>query len=451
MSIRTALLLLPLLSLAPAAASARAAGDLDPTFDGDGKRFVPLSSSTDRVNAVAVDVLGRVVGVGTTRSATTGDDWSVIRLLPDGTPDPSFGGGDGVVVLALSADDDKTYDVVLQPDGRIVVGGDSGDDVAIVRLLANGDLDPSFGGGDGRFDHSTAPGFAADTLHALVLQPDGAVVGAGYGSDAWDLWALRVDPAGELDATFGTGGVAWVSPGVDAAYLRDAALDADGHLVLAGSYDGFHQLLVARLDENGDLDASFGGDGMVVLDLGAGTVDAAEAVVVLPDGRLVVGGRVDRSTPTRDDLLVLRLESDGDLDPSYGGGDGWVALDAGTSGDDGDMLAVDAAGRAVMVGNTDSYQPALARSVVARFTAAGEPDPDFGGGDGFVLHDLAPGDSEDLYGLATLADGRIVAAGRSPRTGQSTGYDSVFVRLSGGCLFCDGFETGDDAAWTAAP
>lgn len=439
-------------ALLPAASFAASAGDFDPSFGANGRVSLSLSTSTDALYSIEIDPLGRIVGAGHSRDGA--DDVAVIRLLADGAPDPAFGGGDGVVILPLAAGGDIAWDLAVQSDGKIVVtsrtDGPEGDDTTVLRLESDGDIDPTFGGGDGRFDHSLAPGFEAEQPIALALADDGGIYCGGYGGNAWDLWVIRLSGTGELDTTFGLDGVARINPGPASAYLRDLRLDAQGRVLLAGSYDTIGQVLVARLDPSGALDPSFGGDGIVTHDLGPGNIDTAEELRLLADGRLVVAGTIDRQAPMRDDLLVVRFESDGELDPTFGGGDGWVALDSGSTGDRGDALAIDGAGRIVVAGKSGYYVSTEGRALVARFTADGVPDPSFGGGDGFVIHDLAPNDDESLWSVQVESDGRIVAAGRSPRPGQSTGFDTVVVRLLGGCLFCDGFESGSTDSWSLA-
>lgn len=446
-----------ILLAAPGLALAQAAGTLDASFGAGGRVFLPLSSNADRINAVAIDALGRIVGAGSARQVGSGNsDWTVVRLLPDGTPDPSFGGGDGVVVLSLPSSNDEAWDLLLQPDGKIVVGGDvypAGDpDVAVVRLEADGDLDPTFGGGDGRLDFSTSTGIDTDTLHALAPAGDGSLVAAGYGGPGpFDLWAVRIGADGDLDGTYGGGdGIARIDPGIGSGSLFDAVATADGGVLLAGFQSSPGRLLLARLDAAGGPDPDFDDDGIVQHDLVEDETEVAEAIALLPDGRAVVGGRgqAEPNAPTGDDLLVARIEVDGALDPSFGGGDGWTTLDLGSSRDAAYALALDGSGRIVLAGQTDLAQPSLADVALARLLPDGAPDPGFGDGASYVRIDLADGQDEGLFGVTVQDDGRLVAAGRSPRPGNPTSYDSVFLRFHGGCLFCDGFESGDTGAWS---
>ena len=142
-------LVMTLVSLAPGWA---APGDLDPTFGGDGRVTTDPTPGVDSLNAVVVQPDGKVVAAGDVNSAA---EIAVVRYLEDGTPDPDFGGGDGIVTTDVSgaAATDFVQDLALQPDGKLVAVGTAvvgGENVfAIARYLPGGGLDTDFGGGDG--------------------------------------------------------------------------------------------------------------------------------------------------------------------------------------------------------------------------------------------------------------------------------------------------------------
>ena len=152
----------------------------------------------------------------------------------------------------------------------------------------------------------------------------------------------------------------------------------------------------AALGAAGDLDPTFGTGGTAQIDLGAGS-DVAQSVALRPDGRVVLGGW--RGTQG----VFAQLQAGGALDPSFGAGRGWTAVESNRS------LVYDIEiqpdGRVVGVGAIDT------NALVARVRADGAIDPDFGGGDG--LSNLAYGGTDALYGLALQADGAIIGAGSS--------------------------------------
>src|SRR5687768_11913602 len=133
------------------------AGDLDPTFSGDGRQVVDLAGSANEMaNAVAVDANGKIVLAGR-MTVGTETDFAVVRLNANGTTDTTFGGGDGFLSIDFAINDEAT-DVAIDASGRIVVVGTSNAgagrnarDFAVARLTSTGTLDTTFSG-DGKLE-----------------------------------------------------------------------------------------------------------------------------------------------------------------------------------------------------------------------------------------------------------------------------------------------------------
>lgn len=323
-------------------------GQLDPTFgkddaDGtpDGVVSMSLSDGHDVANALALLPDGRIVIAGTTVAADKSTNLAVARLKADGTLDPTFGQGDadgtpdGVVSVSLSAGNDVANAVALQSDGKILVAGsataaDQSTNIAVARLQPNGVLDATFGVGidDGTPDGVVAVSLSAgnDVAKALAVHKDYVYVAGDYiapdGSTNVAIARLKAD--GRLDASFGKDGadntpegVSGVSFGNGNDHLTGLAVQADGQLVVVAgtttSEDKSRNIAVARLRADGTLDRRFGAgqadgtpDGVVGLSLGAGD-DSAKAVLLQPDGKIVVVG--DRVNGASTDIVVLRLNS----------------------------------------------------------------------------------------------------------------------------------------------
>jgi uncharacterized delta-60 repeat protein len=146
----------------------------------------------------------------------------------------------------------------------------------------------------------------------LRLQSDGKIVLAGDTiGGSTNAFALRLQTDGSLDAGFGSGGVAVAASGAEET-VSDLAFQSDGSLLIAGTrFNGVdNDVLVIRLLPDGSLDASYGDAGRAVVALGAW--EAGTGAAIQADGRLVVAGVGDA------DLLALRLDSAGALDPSFG-------------------------------------------------------------------------------------------------------------------------------------
>jgi uncharacterized delta-60 repeat protein len=325
------------IGLAAAWPALAAAGDLDPTFSGDGRVITPIGLlGQDTGNGVVVEPDGRIVVAGSSSTATVTDephDIAVVRYLPDGSRDPAFG-TKGIYTLDLSGQD-FAYDVALAPGGDLVVVGTAilgGDyDVVVVRLTDAGVPDTAFGGGDGIV--TTALTGLGDRARAVAVQDDGRIVVAGEtGSTggAGDVFVARYLAGGGLDGTFSGDGVATLDVlgrgGADAA--RDLVLDRDGRAVITGSTnDGARDLIfVARYTTGGTLDRTFSGDGKRTISFGAGP-EVGYAALVQGDGAIVAGGYALSGANGTFDFALARLTPDGAFDATFGGGDGKVLTD----------------------------------------------------------------------------------------------------------------------------
>ena len=284
-------------------------GDLDVTFSGDGKLTTDFGGS-DLASAVAVQVDGKLVVAG-----TSDGNFALARYGVDGALDPSFS-GDGLVTTDVGGTDDG-QGVVIQTDGKLVVAGGSEGNFALARYTTGGGLDPSFSG-DGV---QTTDFGVEDRATAVALQADGRIVVGGMSGD--DFALARYDAAGALDPSFsGDGQQTTDFGGFDSGH--DVAIGADGKIVLMGTHaPGAADFAVARYTANGELDPTFNGIGRVTTDFGrsSSTYDSGEGVAIQPDGRIVVMGYGAEFTQfggfyTRD-LQLARYETNGALDRSF--------------------------------------------------------------------------------------------------------------------------------------
>src|SRR5262249_47815992 len=202
--------------------------------------------------------------------------------------DTSFGDGGRVVTEFPDSLDSQVLNVVVQPDGRIVASGFllSGAQTAIVRYMPDGTLDPSFGGGGVVIE----PAELGGGPWGLARHAAGRLVVAG--SQSGNLVVLRYVSDGSRDPSFGTGGLVVTGAGINRPLTRSLAIAPDGTLVLAGAADlatGGTQPFVARFLGNGALDPTFGRGGATAVSLGVDSSEA-RAVALQPDGRIVTAG-----------------------------------------------------------------------------------------------------------------------------------------------------------------
>jgi len=219
-----------------------ARGRLDRRF---GKKGVALHR-VQGPRALARQPDGRLLVVGMTDHPLR--DWFVLRLRPDGTRDPTFGGRDGLVVTSFGGSTDSANAVAVDARGRIVVAGAAGTGdvdcttlcrrLRLVRYLPNGRLDLSFGKA-GRAEPEI--GLASDAL-GLAFQQDGRILvaGSGFASGAGadpHVTVWRFHGNGRLDETFGAGGALAANPTggpINSDFLTHVAVQPNGSIVAAG-------------------------------------------------------------------------------------------------------------------------------------------------------------------------------------------------------------------------
>lgn len=378
-----------------------AAGDLDTGFSIDGSTAVDILGSWDRATAVALQDDRKLVLVGPAHNGVD-NDFAVVRLLRNGTLDDTFGGDGKVSFVFAPAVSDYANDVAIQPDGRIVVAGNSDGDLAVARLDPGGGLDDTFSGnGKATLDL----GGSVSGL-GVAVQGDGKIVVAGTNND---VILARYLADGTLDTTFG-GGDGVVVKDLDAGSLdrvSDMALQPNGKIVVVGSFTatgGQAKFLVARFKPGGALDKTFSGDGRAVTAFG--THDAETYSVALQsDGRIVVSGWIYDDGTGEYLFALTRYKVGGALDDTFGG-DGRVTTECNNC--EAYQVLVQGDGKIVAAGYAGT--PSDAAFLVARYRKGGALDGTFGAAGTATA--VFPEGISRAEGAVIQANGRIVAAGR---------------------------------------
>jgi len=353
------------------AGTAQAApGDLDTTFGQGGMATIDLHHNAF-ANALAVAPDGGVIVAGTAISvsgATT--DVVTARFTQQGAPDPSYGQG-GAFQHDFGADETGSG-VALQPDGKIVVAGDSttsgGSQLLVTRFAGNGTLDTTFAGGTGEAELSGTPPVSLFG-RAMALQPNGQIVVGGYWAENGDYGALaaRFNATGTPDTSFSGGSAADLqsNPGVDET-LAGVGVAKDGTVYGAGewfsSVGGPGNLLTyfRQSGSEGAGDDDLGGD------------DKASALVVAPDGKILVAGYTNVNGNY--DFVIERYATITHLDTSFGNG-GKEIIDLGGN-DTATSIALQPDGKIVVAGNSASAS--VSQIAVVRLLANGQSDQSFG-------------------------------------------------------------------------
>jgi uncharacterized delta-60 repeat protein len=275
-------------------------GSLDQTFGAGGLANVAFGDNTAEVSTILTQPDGKIVVAGTSGRGQGNDmnDFALARFNSEGGTDKSFGVG-GKLKTHFSGTNSGTRagSAVLQPDGKIVVAGSYKTDgvtreFALARYDPDGSLDASFGNGG-----TLATVFDKD-VHGIsvVLQPDGKIIVGGYLETGFfrnnDFALARYNPNGDLDLTFGSGGRV-VKDLYDRTndIIYTLLLQNDGKLIAVGRTGGgvSFTFAVVRFNANGEYDGNFGDGGKVATAFGDVPSEAFSAALQ-SNGRIVAAG-----------------------------------------------------------------------------------------------------------------------------------------------------------------
>ena len=308
--------------------------------------------------------------------------------------------------------DDTVYTIATQSDGKILVGGvftayDSVNYQFIARLNTDYTYDADFVIGTG-FDSG---------LHTIVQQSDGKILVGGYFT-AYNGTAsnaiIRLDASGSIDPTFNIG------TGINGT-VRAIAIQTDGKILVGGEFDTYNDTArpyLVRLDASGSLDTTF--------NTGTGfewhSKETVNAIVIQPDGKILVGGEFGNYDGIDRSWNILRLNADGSVDAGFDGS----GLDQRTN-----TLALQSDGKIIVGGNFNS-RGMDAYNYIIRLNTDGSTDATF---------DINTGFDGEVYTITIQSDGKIVVGGGfSTYAGEGSSY---IVRLNSNGMV--------DGIWTHAP
>ena len=313
------------------------------------------------------------------------------------------------------------YAVAVQEDGRIVAAGSaeqSNQAVALARYLPNGSLDPSFGEG-GRATLDTG---AHEWAYAVAIQSDGGIVVAGKISGGpmpgSEILVARLTSGGDLDHSFGEDGLRIVDIGKFAA-AGGIALTPGDNIVIAGSGVGSqaeNEFAILKLTSDGDLNQTFADGGLKLVRFGSGA--AAEAVAIDDTGKITAGGVGARGK--RVGQAFVRIHPSGALDRSFSDDGRRLVLRSGES----NRIALTPSGGIVSAGTVTRYQPRASSDLVLVGLRPDGSLKDSFGDDGLRRIDLNRIDSSE--GVVLQSDGRIVAG----VTTNPEGHQFAVLRLT---------------------
>ena len=249
----------------------------------------------------------------------------------------------------------------------------------------------------------------------LAVQADGKYVVVGSAApitppDSRRMAVARYNADGTPDSTFGAGGKTLL-PFAAPAIATDVAIGGGGKIVIAGQVGG--DFAVARLNPNGSPDFTFDDDGLRLIDFGPGNVDEAEGLGIQADGKIVVAGTTRMPDGAGSAAALVRLNSDGGLDATYGtdgrverplvmgSGVGFVAAHDVVIDDDGKAVVAGRWGNVNGVGASNQF-------AVARYLPNGTSDRTFGNG---MVRTSFTQSGAQAFGVTIAPDKKVVATG----------------------------------------
>jgi uncharacterized delta-60 repeat protein len=344
----------------------------------------------------------------------TGSSATVVRFNLDGTLDSTFG-SNGVSSYQLEPTGTLigTYDGLVDPNRNVLVSGYAGTDFFVMRFLPDGSVDTSFGNNGVFMYQPSSSGWGNG--RGLALQPDGKIIAVGQQSVGRGTASvvLRLNTNGTLDSTFGSDGVtSFVPSGMKSGpLLMTAAIQTVGsaNYIIAGGGGWF-----GRLTPSGQLDSSFGSGGQVVGPTCGGIGNTRSIYIDASQNILLLGYSNAGVTNGPSYLNLAKYTAAGVLDTTFGDisglghtGDTFLNVFGGASypGFASSLIATtDSTGTTKLL-VTGYGQTSTAYSVVARYNLNGTLDPTFGGG--VVARGFGPGAAWGT-GLVVEPDGEIV-------------------------------------------
>lgn len=411
-------------------------GTFNPSGTNPGFSVFGGTSSGNEATGIAIQANGKIVVSGND-AGIGGGDFILSRFNPDdGSTDLTFGvAGLTTVDISGSTLANFSNDLVLQSDGKIIAVGQTFDGVdqqfGILKLTQNGTPDPQFNPQAMSLTMGIqiidATPLSSNDAQGVAVQSDGKIVVSGTSAqNGSDFVVIRLQNTieatpGSYDSTFndevfGNLGKVLNNQGATDIVFNDVAVQSNGQIVAVGTYDASTaaDMVVARYELGGGIDSTFGTfiPGITIIDssLGSGTSfqDTGNAVAIQPDGKIIVVGQSDATTPTGD-FFIARLNTNGTLDASFDD-DGEVFCNFGNPDDIARAVGLQSDGKIVVAGSTGAG--AMTDFAMTRINTDGSLDSGFGTVTeaGKVILDVSS-DSDQCNDLKILSDDKILLAG----------------------------------------
>lgn len=325
---------------------------------------------------------------------------SAMRLYADGTYDPSFNGG-------TTGSDGEVNDIMLQPDGKIIIEGTFSEynDVPtrLARLNANGTIDTSFACNISTYANPRP-------INALALQPDGKILVGGntfLGSGGSNTFK-RLNSDGSIDSSF--------NYTIITETINAIAVQPDGKILISGKFPTFFPFpsdyKVVRVNANGTVDTTF--------DANSKGNSYIYNIIIQPDGKIVLSGAFTTYNNTIA-VHMVRLEANGTIDTTFNVGLGFDNMP--------NSIVLQPDNKIVACGSFSSFN-GMPTNRLVRLNPNGTIDPTF---------NIGSGPSSSVYTIALQLDGKILAGGLFTTFNNQAKY--FIVRLNSNGSLDNSFNT----------
>lgn len=310
-------------------------GKLDTEFGDSGKVICSVSKDHDKPFALALQNDGKIILAGYSSIRVPGTSlidptvdtisisiFTLARFLNNGLLDYSFGESGFVKKDFGSVGIFRAISIL--DNGKIIVAGDayieSIEQFVIMSFNMDGSFDSTFAEA-GIFHTSIESG--KNACRAMAIQPDHHIIAAGFCSDSTDYFnekfaAIRINTTGNLDSTFGIGGKISIPILERSAECNAISLQPDGKILLAGDVfisTGDFDLALIRLNRDGNIDDTFGENGLVLKNILEN--ESCQSVLVQQDGGILLTGYTsNKQNDPR--IAIVRFNINGNLDELFG-------------------------------------------------------------------------------------------------------------------------------------
>lgn len=403
-------------------------GTLDLTFGSGGIVTTSLGALwLSEIHASAVQTDGKIIVAGSTNDANTSQDkFVVVRYNSNGTLDNTFGTGGKIISEPIQAFNNIANSLVIQSDGKIVVGGNATDtntiapqagEMIVVRYLSNGNIDSSFGSNGVFFNHFNLLDNDI-SLEDIKISTNGKILATGWASDTVlgtsEAIVIKLNTNGTLDSTFGNNGHVISNYG-SVLGAKSILLQPDGKILIGGYADvgSFNTGFIIRYKSNGTLDSNFANNGY--FHLSTGTSCAIFSIDKQSDEKIVAAGF---SSPVG--FMVIRIDTSGNFDNNFGVG-GITKTAIGSQSDAVAYRIIVQADKKIVLGGSADSDFAL-----ARYDTSGIIDNLYFGTLGKVKTDINSLSMDEAFAMSIQSDSKIILSGYSLSTGGS-GFSQDFA------------------------